>query len=308
MRPHTILTGLSFWAILSILLASCAGAPAAPTGGPIRVLAVETFLGDIAQNIAGERLKVDVLMPPGADPHAYQPTPQDIARIAESQVLIINGAGYEGWLSKSLDNSGAHASLVEASAGLKARTPGSAEAPDPSHPVDPHFWMDPNNVLTYVENLRAGLTAADPAGAGTYAKNAAAYTARLKELDTWVRQQVDAIPPARRLLVTNHESLGYFADRYGFTIAGTVIPGTSSEAAPSAQQMAALIDVIKKQSVRAIFLESGANPQLADQVAQETGAQVITNLYTESLSPAGGPAPDYISMIRYDVGLLSALK
>ena len=293
---------------ISLLLASCGSAPTPAVGGPLKVLAVETFLGDIAQNIAGDRLKVDVLLPPGADPHAYQPTPQDVTRLAESQVLIINGAGYESWLSKTLENAGSHGTILEASSGLTSRMRGAGEAPDPSQNGDPHFWMDPNNVITYARNIQAGLTAADPAGKDVYAQNTANYIARLHDLDAWIQAQVNQIPPAKRLLVTNHESIGYFADRYGFTIAGTIIPSTSSESSPSALQMAALIDTVRREGVRAIFLETGANPQLADQIAQETGTQVITDLYVESLSKPGGPAPDYISMLKYDVGLFTALK
>jgi len=141
-----------------------------------------------------------------------------------------------------------------------------------------------------------------------YAQNTQNYITQLKELDQWIRAQVSQIPPAKRLLVTNHESFGYFADRYGFTIIGTVIPSTSSEASPSAKQMAALIDRIKQYSVKAIFLETGANPQLAEQIAQETGAQVITDMYTHSITAASGEAPTYIEMMKHNVSLLAALK
>ncbi|HEY3310241.1 MAG TPA: metal ABC transporter substrate-binding protein [Anaerolineales bacterium] len=294
---------------VSLLLAACATTPAARlAAGPVRVLAVETFLADIAQNVAGERLQVEALLPVGVDPHGYQPTPQDVIRLADSQLLITNGAGYEGWLAKTLDNAGGQRRLVQASDGLSGRVPSSGELLDPDHASDPHFWMDPNNVITYAANIRDALTALDPSGAAIYAQNTANYILRLKDLDSWIREQVSQIPPERRLLVTNHESLGYFADRYGFTITGTVIPSTSSEAAPSAQQMAALIDRIKQVHVKAIFLETGTNPQLATQIAQETGLQVITGLYTESLSSADGEAPTYIEMIKHDVALLSILK
>jgi manganese/iron transport system substrate-binding protein len=128
-------------------------------------------------------------------------------------------------------------------------------------------------------------------------------------LDNWIKAQVSQIPPEKRLLVTNHESFGYFADRYGFTIAGTVIPSTSSEASPSAQQMAALIDHIKLTGVKAIFLETGANSQLADQIAQETGAKVVTDLYTHSITERGGEVPSYIEMMKHNVRLIvEALK
>ena len=177
------------------------------------------------------------------------------------------------------------------------------------HDTDPHFWLDPNNVITYVENIRAALTQADPAGAAVYAANAAAYGTRLKDLDAWIVAQVAVLPPARRLLVTNHESFGYFADRYGFRITGTVIPSVSSDASPSAQQLARLVDRIRAAQAPAIFLEAGANPQLADQVARETGVRVVTGLYTHSISAPGGGAPTYIDMLKFDVSaIVNALK
>jgi len=295
---------------LVVALVASACSPAAQTPTPaIRVIAVESFLADIARHVAGQRLQIETLIPLGMDPHSYQPTPQDVARLAESQLLIINGAGFESWLAKTLENAGMHGSVIEASAGLTSRKAGQDEVVDPDHPGDPHFWLDPNNVITYVENIRAGLAALDPAGQAEFAGNAAAYTAQLKELDSWIRLQVQAIPASKRLLVTNHESFGYFADRYGFTIAGTVIPSTSSEASPSARQMAALIDQIRKTGATAIFLETGANPQLASQIAQETGAKVITNLYTHSITPSGGDAPGYIEMMKHNVDLIvGALK
>jgi len=294
---------------IALLLSACDPAQAQQVPNqPIKVLAVETFLADIAQNIAGDRLKIDSLLPVGMDPHAYEPTPQDVTRIAESQIVITNGAGFELWLAKTLDNAGGQHTVIEASAGLTSRKPSSDEVIDPDHTGDPHFWLDPNNVIKYAENIRDGLTAADPEGKMIYAQNTQNYITQLKELDQWIRAQVSQIPPAKRLLVTNHESFGYFADRYGFTIIGTVIPSTSSEASPSAKQMAALIDRIKQYSVKAIFLETGANPQLAEQIAQETGAQVITDMYTHSITAASGEAPTYIEMMKHNVSLLAALK
>lgn len=262
-----------------------------------RVMAVETFLADIAQNVAGDRLKVDVLLQPEVDPHSYQPTPRDVTRIAESTILIINGAGLESFLGPLLVNAGGERLVIEASAGLKPRSD-----PGGDNPMgDPHFWLDPINVVKYVENIRDGLTQSDPAGTKTYTANAKVYIEDLHTLDAWIKEQVSQIPPAHRLLVTDHETFGYFAERYGFTVVGTVIPGLSSEASPSAQQMTSLIKQIKQTGAPAIFLEAGANPNLAEQIANETGAKVITNLYTHSISGISGPAPTYIDMMQYNV-------
>ncbi len=287
-------------------------APAAPPAGgsTLNVLATETFLADIAQNVAGDRLKVAALLPIGADPHSFEPAPQDVAKVAASQVLIVNGGGIESYLSKLLDNAGGQRAVIVASAGLAGRAPGPGEVRDSAHPEgDPHFWLDPTLVIKYVETIRAGLSQADPAGAAVYARNAEAYSAQLKTLDAWIAAQVQPLPPERRLLVTNHESLGYYADRYGFKIVGAIVPSFSTDASPSAQQLAQLVNAIKATHARAVFLEIGSNPQLAQQVAQESGIKVVADLYTESISAAGGPAPSYVEMLRYNTrAIVDALK
>jgi ABC-type Zn uptake system ZnuABC Zn-binding protein ZnuA len=268
------------------------------------VLAVETFLADIAQNVAGDRLKVEALIPIGVDPHSFEPAPADIRSVAESQVLIVNGAGFEGFLEKLLQNAGGQRLVIEASAGLAARTPREAEhagETDHAHETDPHFWLDPISVIRYTENIRDGLSQADPAGKDVYAKNAEMYIDKLRELDGWIKGQVQEVPEARRLLVTNHESFGYFADRYGFRIVGTVIPSVSTGASPSAQQMAQLVDHLRTTGAPAIFLETGANLQLARQLSGEVGISVVTDLYTHSVTAQGGDAPDYITMMRQNV-------
>ena len=187
----------------ALILTACSTAmPDASEG--LKVLAAETFLADIAQHVAGERLVVESILRPGVDPHEFQATPQDAIRIAEADVLIINGRGYEAWLQKSLDASGGERRTVEASAGV------DAEPPD-----DPHLWMNPRNVVTYVENIREGLSEADPAGRSTYAANAQAYAGELRELDEWITADVAAIPLERRILITNHDALAAFAGRRG---------------------------------------------------------------------------------------------
>lgn len=296
-----------------LLLAACGRATATPMPGSPRVIAVETFLADIAQNVAGDVLHVDTLMPLGVDPHSFEPTPRDMARLADSQVLILNGAGLEEALEPLLGSLEGQRVIIAASAGLTSRPVAAHEgdqSTDHAHgESDPHFWLDPNNVLRYVENIRTGLSQADPAHAAAYAANADTYSDRLKELDRWVRQQVETIPPERRLLVTNHESLGYFADRYGLQVVGTIVPSVSLGASPSAQQMAALIDRIKATGAPAIFLETGTNPQLAQQIATETGAKVVTELWSHSITAADGPAPTYIDLIRANTtAIVSALR
>lgn len=302
---------LSLFIVLAFLAACRQKSPGAQ---PVRVVAVETFLADIAQNVAGDRLKVEALMPLGADPHSFEPTPQDVARVAESDVLIVNGAGFEEFLTPLLQNAGGERLVIEASAGL---TPREAEEEEHegenhkghAHESDPHFWLDPSNVIHYVENIRNGLIQADPAGKDSYTRNAQAYVAELLELDAWIAAQTAQIPTERRLLVTNHESFGYFADRYGFRMVGAIIPSVTTSASPSAQQLAALTDQIKATGAPAVFLETGTNPQLAQQLASETGIQVVTDLYTHSISAADGPAPTYLELMRYNASqIIAALK
>jgi ABC-type Zn uptake system ZnuABC Zn-binding protein ZnuA len=299
--------------VASLVLAACsppAVSPGSVPAKPLKVLAVETFLADIAQNIAGDRVKVEALVPIGLDPHAFEPAPADVAKIAESQVLIVNGAGLEAWLQRLLDNAGGQRLVIEAARGLTARVPPAGDPAAAEHPEgDPHFWLDPTQVVGYVENIRDGLSQADPAGAETYAKNAKAYVAQLNELDQWITAQVSQVPPARRLLVTNHETFGYFADRYGFKIVGAIVPSVTANASPSAQEMAALVERVRATGAPAVFLETGVNTQLAEQLAHETGIQVVTGLLTHSVSAAGGPAPTYLDMMRYNTTLIvTALK
>jgi ABC-type Zn uptake system ZnuABC Zn-binding protein ZnuA len=297
------------WSILLVLavllLSACGAEPTA--GGPLKVVAVESFLADIAQNIAGDRLQVTALMPLGVDPHGFQATPADLATVASSNILIINGSGLEAFIDEMLKNAGGQRILIEASAGLTMRE-SSEETGDGHEEGDPHFWLDPLNVIAYVENIRDGLSRADPTGSAGYAANAEAYTKQLRDLDSWIKQQVSAIPEANRLLVTNHESLGYFADRYDFRVVGTILASSSSMASPSAQDLARLTAHIKETGAKAIFLETGTNPQLANQLAKETGIRLAPEIYSHSLT-TGQPAPTYIDMMKYNVTtIVNALK
>lgn len=293
--------------LLFLMLVGCRTQQPISTSG-LRVIAVETFLADIAQNIAGDRFTVDALIPYGLDPHEFEPTPQDIAKVADCNLLIINGAGIEQWLNSLLTNAGGDRKVVVASQGLASRISGTSSSGNPSEP-DPHFWLDPLLVIRYVENIRDGLTRADPAGASIYTSNAERYIAEVNDLNAWIQNRVSTLPESRRLLVTNHETFGYFADRYGFQVIGTILPGTSSSAEPSAQQLSQLVDRIRSSGVKAIFLEQGTNPQLADQLASETGVRVVYNLYTHSITPPGGEAATYLDMMKFDVNaILDALQ
>lgn len=271
---------------LTIGLASCSGGTAPD------VLTTTTILADVARNVTGDRLNVGSLLPPGIDPHSYQPVPQDAAKIKDSKVLVFHGGEYERFLDGLLEAAGEPGQMIEASRGVQFLSNTDS--------VDPHVWLDPTEVIVYVENIREGLTEFDPDGAEIYQANASAYINQLTELDAWIREQVAQIQPPHRVLVTNHESLGYFAERYGFTVVGAVMPGSSSDSAPSARQMADLIEQIKVHKAPAIFLDASDNPDLAKQIAAETGVKVIRDLHLESLTE-GGPAPTYLDMMRDNV-------
>jgi ABC-type Zn uptake system ZnuABC Zn-binding protein ZnuA len=287
--------------LLALLLAGCGGQPGSNSGkaSPV-ILTSTTLLADVTHSIVGDRLQVEALLPAGSDPHSYQPTPQDAARVAESRLIIVNGAGYEQFLKSLLDNADGQATIVEASTGV---SPG-----EEAGSIDPHMWLDPNNMIIYAENIRDALTRLDPEGEAIYKSNADSYISQLKTLDTWIQEQVGQIPPEKRLLITNHESLGYFAKRYGLTVAGTVIKSFSSDASPSAQQLAALIDEVRSSGAQAIFLDAADSDTFARQIADETGVKVVTDLHLESLTD-GPPADNYIDMMKYNVTqIVNALK
>lgn len=267
--------------------AGCAAGGGEAPGGKPSVLADTTFLADIVQNVAGERMTVSAIVPAGADPHSFEPTPKDAKRVAEAEAVVISASG----LVPTVDELVAGAAesgvpVIDAS----ARLPGMAD--------DPHFWLDPLSVVASLDSIAEGLALIDPAGAEVYQADAAAYQAALRELDAWIVAQVDTIPPERRLLVTNHESFGRFASRYGFELVGTVFPTTSGEGSPSARQLADLIGAIRATGAAAIFLETGSNDSLAQEVARETGVQVVTDIYTHSL---GENAATYLDMMRWNV-------
>lgn len=309
-----------FLIVIAFGLSSCGGQPtsleASGTTTPI-ILTSTTFLADIARNVAGERARVESLLPVGADPHTYAATPSDVTKIAESRVLILNGIEYEHFIEPLLENAGGERLIITASDRLEPRHMEAHEgeehtdvAGEGGHEAgDPHMWLEPNHVIVYVENIHDGLTEADPSGTDVYKANADMYISQLKELDTWITEQVAQIPQERRLLVTNHDSLGYFAEQYGFSVIGTIVPGVSSASTTSAQEIAALIDEIESTGAPAVFLNISDNPDLADQIAAETDIKVVTDLYIETLSPSDGPAGTYIDMMKYNVSqIVNALK
>ena len=304
----------------ALVLAGC-GPASQNTEDTFSVLASTSFLADMAQNVAGDRVQVASLLPVGADPHAYQAAPSDVSKIAESDVLILNGLEYEHFIEPLLENAGGERLVIEATAGLTPNELEHEEGEGEEHAGeteageggvheagDPHMWLDANRATRYVENIRDGLIKADPEGEEIYRANAAAYIEQLIALDIWIWEQVQTIPAERRLLVTNHEAMGYFAEHYNFTIVGSILPSFSSEAGASAQEITNAIEAIRAAGAPAIFLGEVENTDLANQIAAETGVKVVDSLYLESLTD-GAPAPTYIDMMKHNVNqIVNALK
>ena len=274
--------------------------------GAARIVCTTTIVGDIVGRIAGKTHDLIVLLPVDADPHAFEPTPRDLVAIAQADVLFVNGAGLEIGLEPFLENAGGP--VVHLSDGLDLRETPVAEAhdeddPDDAHDhegVDPHVWFDPTLVAVWVDRIADVLTKLEPAQEPDVRARAAAYRLELSELDAWIEHETARLPEDRRQLVTDHAVFGYFAARYGFLVVGTVFPGLSSMAEPSAREIAALQDRIVELDVPAVFVGTTVNRSLAERIASDTGTRVIA-LYTGSLSGPNGPAPTYLDLMRFDV-------
>ena len=297
--------------ILGLILSACS--TARQTGEPqpdkLKVLATTTLVADVVRHAGGPTVEVSALLPIGTDPHSFQPTPQDMARIADADLIFSNGAGLETFLEPMIQNAGSQAQVVPVSQGIQLlQSQDVHEAAGESTGGDPHTWFDPNNVLVWTENIQKKLSEVDPAHAQDYARSTQQYQQQLKELDRWISEQVAQVPPDQRLLVSDHVELTYFAKRYGFQELGAVIPGYSTLSEPSAQEIANLEDTIRKTGVKAIFVGKTVNPTLEQRVAQDTGAKIVY-LYTGSLSGPDGPAATYLDFMHYDVSaIVSALK
>jgi ABC-type Zn uptake system ZnuABC Zn-binding protein ZnuA len=254
--------------------------------------------------VGDDRIALTTLMGVGVDPHSYVPTPADTAAVHDAHVLFANGAGLEEFLAEMLDSAGGDAVEIHLSDGLELR---GTETEDEHEEGDPHVWFDVQNVIQWVETTEQALATLDPANAEVYRANAEAYVHQLEELDAWVMEQVATLPEADRKFVTSHPAFGYFADRYGLEQIGAVYP-VSPSSEPSAQDLAALEEVIREYGAPAVFAESTVNPKLAEQVAEDTGVKLVP-LYTGSLGEPGSGVESYVELMRYDVtAMVEALR
>jgi ABC-type Zn uptake system ZnuABC Zn-binding protein ZnuA len=277
-------------------------------GQRLRVVATTSLIGDVIARVGGDAIDLTVLMQPGQDPHSYQPGAADLTAVADAHLIFVNGWNLEEGLAKDLEQIGGRATLVPISAGIQPRTLDEAGGA-----ADPHVWQNVAHVQQWAENARAALSAADPAHAALYNANAASYQAALSRLDTELRRTLEAIPPERRVLVTNHDNLGYFADAYGFDIAGAVIPSVSGLAEPTAGGLADLIEVMRADGLCAMIVEAPADQATGGaQTARALEGELthcelrLIPLYTDALGAAGGGADSYEGMMRANAAALVA--
>lgn len=281
--------------LIGLLALSACSPIGTNTSGALEVVATTQIIGDIVSVISGDHVDLEILIPPDVDPHAYEPAPSDAEKLELADLVFSNGLNLEESMSGLLTGL---TSVVAVSDGV---APIQATSGDEAGSVDPHSWMDPQNVKIWADNIASALAEADPANADDYRANAEAYKSQLDDLDAWAMEQIALIPQENRVLVTDHEALGYFAQHYGFEIVGAIIPSYSTLSEPSAGELADLETAIQQFGVKAIFVGTSMNPSLAERVAADTGVKLVP-FYTEALSGTNGPAPTYLDMIRYDVG------
>jgi zinc/manganese transport system substrate-binding protein len=285
------------------------------------VVASFSIIGDFAKNVGGDRVEVTTLVGPDGDAHVYEPKPADAVAMAKADVVLVNGLHFEGFLKRLVDASATKAAVVELTKGVdsiefkpefaeeadsEAAETHEGHADEETHeghdhgPVDPHAFQSVRNATVYVKNIADAFCAADADGCEIYKANADTYTTKLNALDAEIRRTIDAIPQAKRVVITSHDAFGYFEHEYGLTFLAP--QGVSTDAEPSAADVARLIEQVKQQHAAAIFVENISNPRLIEQISSETGIKVGGTLYSDALSPADGPAATYVDMMQNNLG------
>ncbi|MBG6059109.1 ABC-type Zn uptake system ZnuABC Zn-binding protein ZnuA [Cryobacterium sp. MP_M5] len=310
----------------ALALSGCSAATSGSAGGSggsggssgaLRVVATTTQVADLTRNVVGETSGVSVtqLVQPNQSAHAYDPSAADLTALGRADVLVINGVGLEAWLTDAIDSSGFHGVTIDSDTGITIAAD-AAGNDETAHPGDaahdhaggnPHIWTDVANAEAMVRTIEKGLAAAAPRHADAFTANAAAYGAKLAELDAWIRTNVDQVPAGRRLLVSNHDAFGYFTTAYGITYVGSVIPSFDDNAEPSAAAIDRLVAAIKTTGVKAVFSEASISPKAADTIARQAGVAVYSGedaLYGDSLGPAGSDGATYIASQLHNVRLI----
>jgi zinc/manganese transport system substrate-binding protein len=280
--------------LASIAAVLCSASMAADK---IPVVASFSILGDLVRVVGGERVSVRTLVGPNEDAHVFEPKPADAKNIAQAQLFVVNGLGFEHWATKLAQSARYTGATVVASAGVKARQLSPGE-------TDPHAWQDPENVMLYVGNIATGLARLDPAGADGYRARSQAYVQELRSLDDWAKAQFASLPVEKRRVITSHDAFGYFAAHYGIRF--TAPQGISTEAESSAKQVAQFIRQIQREKTKAVFLENMGSPRLLQQLSKDAGVTVGDSLYADALSAPGQPGATYLQMARTNVSALLA--
>jgi ABC-type Zn uptake system ZnuABC Zn-binding protein ZnuA len=289
------------------------GAGDGPGEGPVSVVVTYSILGDLVENVGGEKVELTTLLGPNGDAHTFEPAPSDNADLAEAEVVFENGLGFEPWLGDLYASSGSEAARVTVTDPIEPLTVTAegqvheedAHGDEEHGQVDPHVWHDVNNAIVMVKSIRDALSAADPGNARSYRRNAEGYVADLEALDAEVREKVGSIPEEDRVLFTSHDTFGYFADRYGFEV-DTALASASTEAGdPSAGQTAALVEKVEESGVPAIFADNVSDPGVMEGIAAEAGVELAPPLYTDALGESGSEGGTYAGMVRYNVSTMS---
>jgi zinc/manganese transport system substrate-binding protein len=307
--PETKKSSRAWLLVCIALVASTAGAcsrQSSEPGAELRVVATTSILGDLASAIVGERGEVEVLMPVGTDPHDFQPSAQDLAAISTADLVVANGLGLETGLNDALaaaEEDGARVLSIGPRLDPLGFGGGKCDVESGGIPCDPHVWLDPIRMGRAAHLVAEQLVTID--GSVNWSAAAGIYEDQLEEADAEIEALLSSIPDDRRILVTNHDSLGYFAERYGLEVVGTVIPGGSTVADPSSEELADLVAVIRDTGTSAIFAETTDSTSLADAVAGEIGFEVeVVQLFTGSLGGPGSGAATLPEMLVKNAGLI----
>ena len=281
--------------VMTLALVACSDGASSDTGPGLQIVATTTILGDVARNVAGEAASVEVLMPVGADPHDFQASAQQLAAVQGADLVIVNGLGLEEGLLDALEAARADGANILEVAPLLDPIPFGTQGT--SDDEDPHVWMDPIRMADATRFIATELLALDPGG--DWLARADTYATELISTDEEIATVLGAVAVGERQIVTNHDSLGYFAPRYGFDIVGVVIPGGSTLGDPSSAELAQLVDVIETEGVKAVFVETTQPSALADAIAGEAGHNVeVVELHTGSLGEAGSGADTLVTMLE----------
>lgn len=275
----------------------------------IRVLASFSILGDLVREVGGDRVEVSTLVGVNTDMHGFQPTPGDAKAVANAKLVVINGLGLEGWADRLVKSANYKGARLVASKGVKAlsaETEGAGHNHKHTHSdrYDPHAWQEVANVKIYVANIRDALASVDPEGKEAYTRNATAYLQKLDALEAEVQQMFAGLSEKERRAITSHDAFHYFGDAYGIEFLAA--QGAGGETQPSARDVARLIQQIRKEGVKAVFLENISNPRVVEQISRETKVKIGGTLYSDALSDAKGPAPTYIDLVRHNAKTIAA--